>query len=443
MILPSSADLMQNWYQASQQKINTTERIKLYERTQITIAHLNHASDEDKKSFCQAVQQFSDTKTEADLIKLSKWIAKNTGVDENGYNGAYGIFHELFNAATHLKDETTIKKFALENIDSKALETIRMTSEKKTASLQSLVKDAELYALSKFSLKDLISMSVSSSQNREKAKSVLIHQLNTGKITLDEMGFKTMTEIINFFGERCSEITQINLHFSIDDINFKNLSKKFPKIQYLCLKNPTISDDSVSFLRKMNHLKELDLSGCESISDISFLEDCKKLTSLNLSGCSQIDDFSFLEDCQGLTSLDLSDCSHIDDFSFLQHCKNLTHLNLSGCECMDDISFLQHCKKLTHLELSGCTEVRDFSYLQHCKELTCLKLSECTQITDISILHSIKSLKSLDLSKCIQIRDFSSILHCKELVSLNIMDCKKIGDLNFLDDCKKLAALYL
>ena len=247
--------------------------------------------------------------------------------------------------------------------------------------------DIWMVIASSLSVKDLLAFRKTSIHKRIIAEKTLINHLNAGIITPGDLRLTNVTSLIDYFGENCSEITNLDLqNFQrITDKDIENLSKNFTKLKHLLLKENPITNQSAVHLAKMTLLTSLRLSLCQHIRDFSFLEQLKELTSLNLS-FSIHNDFSIIEQCNKLTSLSLSGCYQITDFSFLEHCNELTSLELLGCRQINDMSVLEHCKELTSLNLSGCDQINDFSFLEHCKELRSLNLSKCDQINEMSQL---------------------------------------------------------
>ena len=127
---------------------------------------------------------------------------------------------------------------------------------------------------SSLSVKDLLAMRQTSTHKQKIVEMTLIDQLNTGKIIPNALGISTVTSLIDFFGENCSQITQLNLQNFHDTINsdIKKISEHFGKLKHLFLKGSAITNASVIHLEKMKLLKSLEISRCTTLKDFSFLQ---------------------------------------------------------------------------------------------------------------------------------------------------------------------------
>ena len=100
-----------------------------------------------------------------------------------------------------------------------------------------LNRDITFHIASMLPLKDLFAFSRTSHKNLDLVKSILINQLNSGVINSKNLMFWTLSNFINYFGEKCSDITQINLglfgNYSSTDLD--RLKKACPKVEKICL----------------------------------------------------------------------------------------------------------------------------------------------------------------------------------------------------------------
>lgn len=333
-------------------------------------------------------------------------------------------------------------------------------------------------------IKDLLSLRMTSVHNKATIVTELVDRLNSYKIC----PVISVTSLINSLGEHASKVTTLDLRSisELDDQNLEKIFQFFPKLKHLFLKKNQITDESAQSLSKMDCLEKLDLSGCENITHVNFLQDLEKLTSLNLSGCTSIIDFSVFNKLQGLKELQLQDCIQVRDFSFLLNFPQLVSLNLSRCHF--NISCMQNLQNLANLNISGCIHITptdllklsprllsldisqnfvlfDLSFLLHFKEIREVNLSGRGMSFDGNILNPLKELpfltklnlsknhlsntmdfqglqrlKELDLSGSYDLTDISCLQELKGLEKLNLSNCR-IKDISTLQELKFLREL--
>lgn len=307
---------------------------------------------------------------------------------------------------------------------------------------------------SQLSVKELLNLRRTSHDKKAMVESELIERLNLKKITPIDCGFKTVTEMIQFFGDSCPKIKILNLksyknlksYEKVNDQDIENIAKNFPALDQLALRNQVvashaqITDKSSSFFKTMQSLKSLTLYSCKKIDDFSFLQHLVHLTNLNLSECWQIKDISFLECLPHLITLDLSGCYQIN-LSSLEQCPHLISLKLNDWGEIEDFSFLSYLPKLTSLYFFRCPQIRNLNFLERCPQLTKLDLGFCSKINDFNSLKHCPDLISLSLFNCTQIQDFSFLQICPKLTELNLDWCKQINDLSILQFCPNLTSL--
>lgn len=118
-------------------------------------------------------------------------------------------------------------------------------------------------------------------------------------------------------------------------------------------------------LARMQSLKELDISGCNRITDVSltYAFNFKELINLNLSRCQQItyDGIEHLvKNCPSIEYFNLTDCYNLKDDAVNEIVKGLhrlKQLELRGCNQLSDKTLeaiSNHCCKLQFLDVQGC-----------------------------------------------------------------------------------------
>ncbi|KAL4712724.1 hypothetical protein ACJJTC_008021 [Scirpophaga incertulas] len=121
-------------------------------------------------------------------------------------------------------------------------------------------------------------------------------------------------------------------------------------------------------LARLKSLQELDISGCNRITDVSltYAFKFKELITLNLSRCQQIthDGIEYLvKNCPSIEYFNLIDCYNLKDEAVVNiviGLKRLQHLELRGCNQLTDktLEAIQaHCKKLKIVDIQGCRNI--------------------------------------------------------------------------------------
>jgi hypothetical protein len=165
----------------------------------------------------------------------------------------------------------------------------------------------------------------------------------------------------------------------------------FPRLERLAFTGMTMSVAGLSNLRRLNHLRELDLGNCGvTDAELAYLKGNTCLRSLRLRAAYVSDvGLTHLEGMSNLASLDLASTAITG--AGLSHLKSLTglcRLKLLGTQIADDD--LMHLQNLTNLQSVdvGYTEVTDAG-LVHLGKM--INLSEAglafTEITDAGLTH--------------------------------------------------------
>lgn len=181
--------------------------------------------------------------------------------------------------------------------------------------------------------------------------------------------------------------------------NFDDLALKIPKLTKelkdklwkFMVQEKLLNDHRLPRFFDNQPIREIDLSGCDKISDASILYLAKKAPQLqvaNLSFCNLITQ-------EGIKSL----CTH---------CTQLQNISLYYCHINDAalIHVANSLPALKSLTIAGCNSITDnaISKLsQKCTELVYLDISHCKSITSSSIkaiCSSLPNLQHLDLSWC-------------------------------------------
>jgi len=200
---------------------------------------------------------------------------------------------------------------------------------------------------------------------------------------------------------------------------------------------------SVDGIQYFTNLTELDLAGCEQISDLSPLASLTQLKRLDLAGCKQISNLGPLASLTQLTELDLVDCEQVSDLGPLASLTQLIELDLTGCKQINDLSPLASLTQLAKLYLVFCEQVGDLSPLASLTQLAELDLAGCKQISNLGPLASLTQLKWLSLAGCKQASDLSPLASLKLASELDLAGCKQISNLGPLASLTQLTILSI
>jgi len=182
-------------------------------------------------------------------------------------------------------------------------------------------------------------------------------------------------------------------------------------------------------------LRGYDLGDPEVVAISSF----RSLSELDLSGCEKVTDRSVSELCQvsSLEKLDLSFCNQITNLSVrgLARLPALRSISLNFCYAVGDsaLTALSECKSLESVSLLSCEEVTDAGVeaLASLPNLRILDLPEFAAITDgaLAVLSaSAANLESLRLDHLGGISDegISRLGRLRHLRNLMVQGCSKV-----------------
>jgi F-box and leucine-rich repeat protein 2/20 len=216
--------------------------------------------------------------------------------------------------------------------------------------------------------------------------------------------------------------------------NFDDLAPQIPKLTKelkdklwkFMVQEKLLNDHRLPRFFDNHPIREIDLSGCDKISDTSIIYLSKKAPSLqiaNLSFCNLITQEGIKHlctNCSQLQTISLYSC-HINDAALLHIASSLPtlkSLTIAGCNFITDngISKLsQKCTELIFLDISHCKSISSSSIKSICGSLTNLQhfdLSWCSDsINDSAIqkLQKCHKLQHLGLAGINQITSRNSI----------------------------------
>ncbi|CAG9581437.1 unnamed protein product [Danaus chrysippus] len=171
--------------------------------------------------------------------------------------------------------------------------------------------------------------------------------------------------VMSNYGETNSH-SRIHLGSRAEEEIIRDAQRK-REVQRMCEKLTMDSYTGYS-LARIKSLRELNISGCNRITDVSLIYAFafKELQSLNLSRCQQItvDGIKYLvRNCPSIEYLNLNDCYNLKDDAVIEIVKGLPrlqYLELRGCNQLTDKTLeaiQEHCKILKVLDIQGCHNI--------------------------------------------------------------------------------------
>ena len=232
----------------------------------------------------------------------------------------------------------------------------------------------------------------------------------------------------------------------ITDVSLRHFVNTFPELEELELNGcDNISDSTVRSLASCKHLSILDLSSCPNITPGAFTpskSQLRNLKELNLSSCRNVTDealFHISKSSIELTVLNLSACEEITDEGLIQiatGCHSLRSLNLSSVFKITDKAIIElsnGCPRLANVILYRCriTDKAINALTNRCRAMELIDLSACENISDEAFKQfhagfpSLQVLKLSDLNK-ITIRSMEYISQCPTIQELHLSRCKAV-----------------
>ncbi|XP_012172495.1 F-box/LRR-repeat protein 7 isoform X2 [Bombus affinis] len=194
------------------------------------------------------------------------------------------------------------------------------------------------------------------------------------------------------------------------------------------------------------HLKELDLTGCVSVTRACSRITTLQLQSLDLSDCHGMEDSGLvltLSRMPHLVCLYLRRCVRITDASLIaiaSYCCNLRQLSVSDCVKITDYGVRELAARLgpslRYFSVGKCDRVSDAGLLvvaRHCYKLRYLNARGCEALSDsatLALARGCPRLRALDIGKC-DIGDATLealSTGCPNLKKLSLCGCERVTD---------------
>ena len=231
--------------------------------------------------------------------------------------------------------------------------------------------------------------------------------------------------------EKCAHLKEVSINTENGPFSFAVLGrlKNLKKLDLSGMRLFNIDD-----LTYISTLEELDLS-TNLMNDISALLSMENLRVLNVQNCPYLKDYSLLKEFPSLEELDMS-YNVPDNFDFLRSLNKLQVLRMeqSGFSDMRELNHLSSLRKLD-VSKNEITHVDDFITVGN---LTTFKAQYC-QLVSIEFLKKANQLIHLNINNN-SIRDISPLKHANHMVDLKAGN-NNIEDISALEDMKQLQIL--
>ena len=193
-------------------------------------------------------------------------------------------------------------------------------------------------------------------------------------------------------------------------------------------------------------VKDLNVSGCSSLTNLSFSVNTSNPVILNFSGLSQIESLAIsdlnvaadlgtlttlktlsLSSLRNVASLDLSACESLETFSCSSSTRDLTSLALP----QSLQSFSLDYSGLETLSLAGYANLKDFRIVG--TSLQTVDLSGCTALVKCNFYNN-SSLTSIDLGSCSSLAEVNPDYengYNRSVTSINLSGCSSLTKFSF------------
>src|SRR6266516_2422615 len=209
------------------------------------------------------------------------------------------------------------------------------------------------------------------------------------------------------------------------------------------LEGHDLTDEDLARLGDWPGVREVDLSGCEEITDAGIRELCKNrgIESVDLSFCNRRTDSALVELAKlpRLRAITLNWCYEVTDAGLeaLGTKGTLERVSLWSCEHITDVGIasLSRGGGLRELELPEFAQVTDQSFrllAERARWLEALRIANLEGFTDLGLAEIAKlpSLRSLIVSHCARIPDrgLAALVAASKLERIRLVACPGIGE---------------
>uniref|UniRef100_A0A668S435 F-box/LRR-repeat protein 15-like leucin rich repeat domain-containing protein n=1 Tax=Oreochromis aureus TaxID=47969 RepID=A0A668S435_OREAU len=272
---------------------------------------------------------------------------------------------------------------------------------------------------------------------------------------LSDITFKAVAEAVKL------KSLSIEGNYQLTDFSWNALCRSSQGLRRLhAAECPRMTDASLKSVASLQHLRYLNISYCNRVTDVGvqyLTKGCSanELQELNVSHCSHITDISVMRIAQRLCKLhhlNLSYCERLTDSAVeWLGWTSLCSLDLSGCNIQDEVllaclllfsripenlNFRNLKNNLEHVDISHCVAlsdaaVRAFSF--YCRGLVALRMVGCFKMTDMAVQYLTSGsqyLRELDVSGCVLLTDLTlRYLEriCPPLSSITMACCSRIS----------------
>ncbi|CAN1245441.1 Disease resistance protein L6 [Linum grandiflorum] len=189
----------------------------------------------------------------------------------------------------------------------------------------------------------------------------------------------------------------------------------------------------VTSFEKLETLRKLNMSGCNTIKALPDMSGLISLDFLNLEGCTELIDVKCFGKLEMLRKLNMSGCKSIKELPDMSCLKNLHDLNLEGCTELVKVTTFGKMEMLRKLNMSGCSTTKELPDMSRLMSLEDLNLVGCTEIIEIKGLEKLETLRKLNISGCQSIQELPDMSGLKNLENFTLLGCTQLKQVKGLE----------
>ncbi|PPD70910.1 hypothetical protein GOBAR_DD32210 [Gossypium barbadense] len=303
-------------------------------------------------------------------------------------------------------------------------------------------------------LKELMALEITGSPLlKEMPKDFFTEMTKLRSLNLSALGIESLPDVFRLTKLRrlilrnCTYLKALPKLASLKDLevfdvsgsfNLKRLQEKsfqsFHKLRFADFSGTSI--EKLPIVQTLANLTVLLVRGCVCLSGLRFMKHLNKLKVLDVSGATKIKEIFYdcFTDTDNLKILDLSET----DIRFLPESlgKSLCDLKLKGYSKLERLLDTKNLTSLESLDLSDCSSLKGFpnNFFEHLTSLKSLDLSN-SQVKSFPSHFDLPFLRHLLLKNCSfkslpESKTFASFDELRNLVELDLSVCKKLEVIN-------------
>jgi internalin A len=199
---------------------------------------------------------------------------------------------------------------------------------------------------------------------------------------------------------------------------------------------------NLDFLKKLKHLKYLDISNVNKNANFSVISTLENLNYLDISG-NKLTDLNVIKNLKNLKFVDLTYCP-IRDFSDIASLKGLEVLQIKsdiyGSQGYDAVFSLEYLKGIgiDGSQYNGIVTISDFATIRSQKSICFMELRKITYPSGLKNIGNFCNLEYFLLANSNCSSELTDLKRCTNLIELRIFDNDSLINLEFLSAFKHI-----